>query len=130
MTGAPPEPPVLVYDGDCGFCSASVRWLHGQGGSVSAVPWQRLGAEGLRAFGLTETDVATAAWYVASDGRRRRGHQAIAAGLRDAGGLRRVLGVTIAVPPGSWLARPVYAVVARWRHRLPPRTGACRVPSG
>ncbi len=44
-----------------------------------------------------------------------------------AGGVWGLIGRLMLVPPVSWLAAAVYAVVARNRHRLPGATDACRV---
>ena len=43
------------------------------------------------------------------------------------GGLWRVAGHLLLVPPISWVAALVYALVARYRHKLPGGTVACRV---
>jgi predicted DCC family thiol-disulfide oxidoreductase YuxK len=37
------------------------------------------------------------------------------------------LGWLLLVPPVSWLAIPVYALVARYRYRMPGSTDACRI---
>lgn len=122
-----PNLPVLVYDGDCGFCARSARWVQIRlpatcGASVAA--WQSLD---LRAVGLTPTDVADAAWWVDAHGRRR-GHRAAAAALRAIGGGWAVAGRLLDLPPVSWVAAGVYALVARNRHRMPGSTAACDVP--
>ena len=49
--------PVLVYDGDCAFCSTSARfaarWLRRSPADYAIEPWQRLD---LVALGLTATE--------------------------------------------------------------------------
>jgi predicted DCC family thiol-disulfide oxidoreductase YuxK len=116
--------PVLVYDGDCAFCTRSARWVeHRVGAKATVQPWQALD---LPALGLTEREVTEAAWWV--DGRRRdRGHRSIGRAFIAIGGLWALVGRVILVPPSSWLARPVYALVARNRHKMPGGTDACRV---
>ena len=117
--------PLLVFDGDCGFCTASARWVEARTGAAMRVePWQVLDLDEL---GLTEADVTAAAWLIEPDGTRRRGHEAIGGSLRRAGGPWRLIGSLLLIPPVSWLARPVYALVARNRHRLPGATDACRI---
>jgi predicted DCC family thiol-disulfide oxidoreductase YuxK len=106
---------MLVFDGGCGFCTASARWVEHRLPSGSVEPWQLID---LRAVGLSPTDVADYAWWVDPDGSRRRGHRAIAASLRAIGGGWGVVGRVLAVPPVSWLAAGVYHVVAANRHRL------------
>jgi predicted DCC family thiol-disulfide oxidoreductase YuxK len=124
---ADPNLPVLVYDGDCGFCTRSARWVERRlppSSGASVQPWQRLD---LRTLGLTPPDVTAAAWWVDAEGRRHRGHRAAAAALRTIGGAWSVLGLLLVVPPVSWLAAGVYAVVARNRHRMPGSTDACKL---
>ena len=118
---------LLVFDGDCGFCTASARWIEARlpPGKVRVEPWQVLDVDEL---GLTEADVTTAAWWIEDEGRRFRGHAAVGRSLNEAGGLWGVVGRIIVTPPISWIARPVYALVARNRHRLPGATDACRLP--
>lgn len=123
--------PVLVYDGDCGFCSASVRWIspHWRA-DVDAEAWQALGAEGLAALGLSQEACAQAAYWVDSDGRAWRGHLAVAKALSAADGWRRAAGRLGLVPPGRWVGAAVYPLVVRWRHRLPGASQSCRVAPG
>ena len=113
----------VIFDADCGFCTASADWL-GRHGRVTTQPWQTLD---LGAAGLTERDVTEAAWYLTPDGGRLRGARAVAAALRDCGLPWRLLGHLIDLPPVRPLAAVGYAVVARNRHRLPGSTDACRL---
>jgi predicted DCC family thiol-disulfide oxidoreductase YuxK len=122
--------PQLIYDGDCGFCTRTAlgiarHWRR----PAQAVPWQRLGKTGLAEVGLTVADVRQAAWWIDPEGRRFRGHEAVACALRAAGGWREVLGRIVLVPPASWAAAAVYRAVARLRHRLPGGTEACSYPT-
>jgi predicted DCC family thiol-disulfide oxidoreductase YuxK len=119
---------LLVYDGDCSFCSSSARWLaaHWQG-PEQAVAWQHLSADQLEHLGLTLDDVRRAACWVDRGGRRSRGHVAIARALRAAHGWPSVVGRILLVPPFRWLAAGAYPLIARWRHRLPGGTPACRM---
>jgi predicted DCC family thiol-disulfide oxidoreductase YuxK len=119
---------VLVYDGDCGFCTTAARWVsrkfrHGE----RAEPWQILGESFLEEHGLSFDDVQDAAWWVDTRGLRERGHRAIGRALQSGGGLRGVLGWFVLTPPTSWLSACVYQLVVRWRYRLPGGTPACRV---
>ena len=116
---------LLVYDGDCGFCTKSARWA---GAALPAdadvQPWQALDLDEL---GLSERDVSEAAWWFDDAGAKHRGSRAIAGVLAASRGWRRLAGRLLSVPPLSWLAIPVYALVARYRYRLPGATDACRV---
>jgi len=120
--------PLLVYDGDCSFCSSSARWIAARWqGPEQAVAWQRLSADQLERLGLTLDDVRCAAWWVDGGGRTSRGHVAIARALRAAPGWPSVVGRVLLVPPFRWLAAGAYPLIARWRHRLPGGTPACRM---
>ena len=118
--------PLLVYDGDCAFCTTWVqrleRWL---GRFPEAQPWQWID---LSARGLTSRDVTHYAWLLVGD-RRYRGHAAFAALLRmqDAWALR-FAGHLLVTPPFSWAGALGYALIARFRHRLPGGTAACALP--
>ena len=112
--------PLLVYDGDCSFCSSSARWITAQwSGPEEAVAWQHLSADQLERLGLTLDEVRCAAWWIDPSGDRSRGHLAIARALRAARGWPSIVGQILLVPPFRWLAAGVYPLVARWRHRLP-----------
>jgi predicted DCC family thiol-disulfide oxidoreductase YuxK len=114
--------PVLVYDGDCGFCTKCVRVLERIGPEGEIVAWQ---STDLAKLGLTEEQAAAAVQWVSSDGTVRSGHEAIAAALRTAGGAWQIVGRAILLPGISWLAARVYRLVADNRHRLPGSTAAC-----
>ncbi len=113
----------VIFDADCGFCTASADWL-GRHGRVTTQPWQSLD---LASVGLTEREVRDAAWYVAPDGRTLRGARAVAAALRECRLPWRPLGHLLDLPPVRPLAAVGYALVARNRHRLPGSTDACRL---
>lgn len=118
---------VLVYDGDCSFCRSSARWIAARRpGAEQALAWQELGTAELAQLGLTLGDVRTAAWWIDADGRRSRGHIAIARALKAASGWPALVGCILLVPPFRWLAAAAYPLVARWRHRLPGGTASCR----
>jgi predicted DCC family thiol-disulfide oxidoreductase YuxK len=124
----PEKAPLLVYDGDCSFCSSSARWIAARWrGPEQAVAWQHLSADQLERFGLSLDDVRCAAWWVDRGGRTSRGHVAIARALRAAPGWPSVVGRILLVPPFRWLAAGAYPLVAHWRHRLPGGTPACRM---
>lgn len=117
---------LFVYDGDCAFCTSWVQRLE----RVLDVfppsrPWQKLA---LAEVGLTEADVTHYAWLL-TGADRHRGHAAFAAVLRmqpSAGW--RFFGHLLATPPLSWAAAAGYALIARYRHRLPGGTAACAMP--
>ncbi|MXW98836.1 MAG: DUF393 domain-containing protein [Acidimicrobiaceae bacterium] len=110
---------LLVYDGQCGFCTRSARWIQARLPTEARVePWQSLELDEL---GLTRPDVETAVWWIDDHGhatRRSRGAEAIGRSLVAAGGVWAVAGLLIIHPPLRWLARPAYSLIAANRHRL------------
>jgi len=111
---------VLVYDGDCSFCSAWAAWVAAKAhGRTHAVAWQSLSVDELAALGLTAEDARAAAWWIDARGRRFRGHLAIARALVAAQGGPAVVGSLLLLPPFRWAAAAGYPLVARWRNRLP-----------
>lgn len=118
-----PSLPVLVYDGDCAFCSSSVRvaqrWIRRM---PHVVPYQRAD---LARLGLTEQQCALAVQYVARDHRVHSAHDAVSATLLSAGKGWWVLGALLHLPGVHWLSGVLYRWVARNRHRLPGGTPAC-----
>jgi predicted DCC family thiol-disulfide oxidoreductase YuxK len=119
---------LLIFDGDCGFCTSSAEWVsHGWPPGPTAVAWQHLTPEQLRQLKLSLGDVQDAAWWVDEHGRRFRGDRAIAKSLLACTGGRRIVGSLMSAPPLSWASAAVYPLVVRYRHRLPGATPACRV---
>ncbi|MBW8078769.1 MAG: DUF393 domain-containing protein [Gallionella sp.] len=122
-----PAKEMLIFDGDCGFCTVSARWAerYFKAGEVAAA-WQSLGTVTLGGIGLSLDDVRLAAWWIDSKGRRERGHRAVGRALKAGGGWRSALGTMCLVAPTSWLAAVIYQAVVRWRYLLPGSTESCR----
>lgn len=117
--------PLLIFDGDCSFCTttarAGQRWL----GLEHVEPWQFLDLEPL---GVTAEECQTAVQWIADDGSVVAAERAVIAALRHAGGAWRVLGELMNLPGVRQLAGLVYRLVAKYRHRMPGGTAACRLP--
>ena len=117
---------LLIFDGDCGFCTTAARKFGDFAGESAIVaPWQALDLDD---YGLTEADCTTAAYWV-EHGENYRGADGIARGLRVCRQPWSTIGRVLSVPPFSWLARAVYPVVAKYRYKLPGSTDACRIPT-
>jgi predicted DCC family thiol-disulfide oxidoreductase YuxK len=121
---SPRERPVLLYDGDCAFCTRCAGVLERIGPAAEIVPWQ---LADLPALGVSEEQAIDAVQWVEIDGTVRSGHEAIAAALNRAGRIWRIVGRTIVSPGISWIAAKVYRLVANNRYRLPGGTPACAV---
>ncbi len=115
----------LLYDGDCGFCTQSAKWLSDRGAPIAS--WQSI--PDLAELGLTEADVTSAAYWFDESGAAHRGHLGIGAALIAADMPWPIAGRIILTPPFRWLAGPIYALIAKNRFRLPGSTDACRLPS-
>jgi predicted DCC family thiol-disulfide oxidoreductase YuxK len=118
----PRERPVLVYDGDCAFCTTCARILERIGPDGEIVAWQ---LTDLAELGITEEQAADAVQWVQVDGAVRSGHEAIAATLSTVGPVWRVAGRLLLLPGISWMAAKAYRLVADNRYRLPGSTPAC-----
>jgi predicted DCC family thiol-disulfide oxidoreductase YuxK len=122
-----PTEPLLIFDGDCAFCSSCVR-AAGRilPGKLRAIPWQRV--PDLAAYGLTPEAAAASVQWVDSSGSLASGHEAVAQVLMAAGGAWWFAGRSLVLPGIGAVARFVYDVVARTRDRLPGGTPACKLP--
>jgi len=118
----------LIFDGDCGFCtSAANQIVKRSKPKVVALPWQ---FTELSEYSLTQDQVADQV-YLVIDEEAFGGHEAFAMVLRvqPNSGLR-LLGKVMMSRYASWLAAPSYRLVARFRHKLPGGTPACKLPRG
>ena len=116
---------LLLFDGDCSFCTTSARALQGLVGGrrLQIQPWQTF--EGFEDVGLSPEQTEEAVWLMTADGSRYRGAAAInrACALRLAGW---PLYAFYLIPGITWIEERVYDLVARYRHRLPGGQPACR----
>ena len=120
-----PDRPLLVFDGDCGFCTTWAHRWQRWSGLDHVEPWQFLELEPL---GLTEERCTTAVQWVAEDGAVSSAEDAVIAALRHQGGTWAVLGRMLALPGVHALAGVLYRLIAKYRYRLPGSTPACRLP--
>jgi predicted DCC family thiol-disulfide oxidoreductase YuxK len=119
------ERPVLLYDGDCAFCTSSARVLERIGPDAEIVAWQ---LTDLAELGVTEREATESVQWIKPDGEVRSGHEAIAAALASAGRGWRIGARAILLPGISRVSAGVYRLVADNRYRLPGGTPACARP--
>ena len=119
---------VLIFDGDCGFCTSTARFIAARSTTpIEIHAWQLVN---VTQFGLTEAETARRVYFV-TGGEAFGGHLALAQVLWLQRGIGwKALGWLMTVPPTCWLASVGYALVARFRHRLPGGTPACAVSKG
>ncbi|MDI5966688.1 DUF393 domain-containing protein [Streptomyces sp. SL13] len=117
--------PVLVFDGDCGFCTRCVeftrRWVRPD---ADIVAWQRADLAGL---GVTAERAAHEVLWVTPPGAVSGGARAVAKVLLRAGGVWAPLGAVLTLPGVRLVAHAAYRVVADHRGRLPGGTASCGV---
>ncbi|WP_019876167.1 thiol-disulfide oxidoreductase DCC family protein [Sporichthya polymorpha] len=117
---------LLIFDGDCGFCSRCARFITRRMPTSAEVrPWQRVD---LAAYGVRPEQAQYEIVWVGADGRIDGGAQAVARLLLDCGRLWAVPGAVLRIPPFRWIAHGVYRLIAANRYRLPGGSAACRLP--
>lgn len=117
---------VLIFDGDCGFCTSTANWIvkHSKI-SVTAVPyqWAKLEESGLTA------KQASAEVQLVSDGSIFSGHYCMAKLLKlQPNILVRSVGKLMTAPGINSMSALVYKWIAANRHKLPGGTPACEMP--
>ncbi|MEV2247560.1 DUF393 domain-containing protein [Streptomyces sp. NPDC049970] len=121
-------PAVLVYDGDCAFCTTSVTYIMRRfRPKCVAAPWQ---VADLDALGVTQRQAQHELLYISPTGTVYGGAQAVAELLLRSGGIRAWAGGLLTLPPVRWIAHGVYRIIATHRDRLPGGSPACAVPTG
>ncbi len=115
-TDASPQSPLLVYDGDCGFCAWWVRyWQRMTGDRVRYAPYQEV-AQQYPAIPLAE--FRRAVQLIAADGSIRSGAAATFGVLSQAPGRGFWLWLYQAVPGFATASEALYRLAARHRERL------------
>ena len=116
---------VLIYDGDCGFCTWAASWVRARvdPSRLQVLSWQQTD---LAALGLSVEQARRALQWVGPQGRFE-GSDAVSACLIDLGGGWGLPGRLMRLPGIRHLLRPGYRFVARHRHRLPYGTASCEL---
>jgi predicted DCC family thiol-disulfide oxidoreductase YuxK len=116
---------VLLFDGDCAFCTTCAQAAEQRiRPDAEVVAWQ---FADLAELGVSEEQATEAVQWIQADGSVRSGHEAIAAMLGASGPVWRTVGRVLLLPGISWVAAQVYLLVASNRHRLPGGTPACKL---
>jgi predicted DCC family thiol-disulfide oxidoreductase YuxK len=120
--------PVLLFDGDCAFCTTCVGLVEKRiKPEAEIIAWQ---FADLAALGVSEAQASDALQWVEPDGAVLAGHRAVAAMLLSSGPIWRFAGRLLLLPGISWVAAHAYRLIAANRHRLPGGTPACQRPPG
>lgn len=116
-------PPVLLFDGDCAFCTTCINWMQRHIRRLDAtVPYQHAD---LGSLGVSADECERAVQWVGADGTVVSAHLAIAQVLVGAGKGWAVIGRAVRLPGMRQLSGVVYRWISRNRHRLPGGTPAC-----
>lgn len=116
---------VLLYDGDCGFCTTSAHFFDQRLHSPAEVrPWHR---DDAHSHGVTPVEAETEIHLVTTSGSVLGGADAVLAWWRTSSGPWSILGWALQLPALIQLTRMGYRFIARHRHALPGATAACSV---
>jgi len=108
--------PVMVYDGDCGFCRKWIeRWKAMTGDRVSYAPYQRVADRFLQ---IPLEDFRTAVQLVQPDGTVHSGAEAVFRSLATVPRKRWMLWAYQYVPLFAFISRAAYRFVANHRRGL------------
>ncbi|WP_344586597.1 DUF393 domain-containing protein [Actinomadura vinacea] len=119
--------PVLVYDGDCAFCTTSATFLKRHLRLRCAItPWQ---CTDLASLGTTRQRAEYELLWITPTGAVHGGAQAVAKLLLHAGKGWACLGGMLTLPPLRWIAHGVYRLAANNRDRMPGSTPTCALPA-
>ena len=119
--------PILLFDGDCAFCTASVTFLQRHiRPKARIIPWQHAD---LGTFGVSERECQESIqWFAAPGARPLTQGRAVAAALRTGSAPWPLVGRLMQAPGIVQVANAAYRLVAANRFRLPGSTPACRLP--
>jgi predicted DCC family thiol-disulfide oxidoreductase YuxK len=105
----------LLYDGECGFCTRSARWVERRDrrGRISVRPNQEPGL--IESLGLTRREVDRASWAVEPGGAKFEGAAGINRVIGELGGGWAVAAALYRLAPIRWIEDRYYGRVARRR---------------
>jgi predicted DCC family thiol-disulfide oxidoreductase YuxK len=112
---------ILVYDGECGFCTSAAKWIvkrWGDNPGTIAQPRQRLDPLVIQRIQVHDDDLRREVWWL-SDGGNASGAEAIGRALLAARGAWALVGYLILSSPLHWVAPMTYRFIARHRRHLP-----------
>lgn len=105
--------PLLIYDGDCAFCTWWVRyWQRLTGAAVRYAPYQEVAAQYPQ---IAPAAFRRAVQYVGADGRVASGAEASLRTLAHAPGKGHWLWLYRRLPGFAWVAERAYAAIAAHR---------------
>jgi predicted DCC family thiol-disulfide oxidoreductase YuxK len=116
---------VVLYDGDCAFCSSAARFAqHRISKNLNFSAYQLVE---LAPYGLTNAECEASLKFVDQSGRIYSAQNAIAEILIRSGNIWSIIGKLLKLPGFNFLAGLGYKFVAANRHRLPGGTPTCKM---
>ena len=118
--------PVLIFDGDCGFCTTTANWIKKNSMvalEIAPYQWTELGQ-----FGLTAEEAGAKVQLVVGD-KVFEGHYCMSKLLLiQPNAPLKLLGAIMVMPGVEPISAKVYDWVAANREKLPGGTPACKMP--
>lgn len=119
---------LIIYDGDCGFCTKSLKTLGNALGSKApkALPYQVLE---ISRFGITAIEARKEMKYIDIHGKIWGGAAAFRRVFYDSKGSWRLVAYFMALPLIKQLSVLTYRLIAGNRHNMPGASSSCSLPS-
>jgi predicted DCC family thiol-disulfide oxidoreductase YuxK len=118
--------PVLVFDGDCGFCTTTANWI--KKNSIVALEIAPYQWTDLEQYGLTAEEAAAKVQLVVGD-KIFAGHNCMAKLLLiQPNVLLKLVGAIMVMPVIDPISARLYTWIAANRQKLPGGTPACKLP--
>lgn len=118
--------PVLIFDGDCGFCTTTANWIKKNSKvalEIAPYQWTELGQ-----YGLTTEEAAAKVQVVVGD-KVFAGHYCMSKLLLiQPNILLKLVGAVMVLPGLDSISARVYEWIAANRQKLPGGTPACKLP--
>ena len=109
--------PVLLYDGECGFCTRMVEEASDR--LTADVDYTAFQSVPLATYGVSAAEARHSLHLVSPEGRISQGGKTVARLLVASRGAWSLLGRLLLAPPFSFAAAAAYWLVARNRTHIP-----------
>lgn len=107
---------VVIYDGDCGFCSRSVEYARIRvAPNLVYLASQKVNLED---YGLTKEDCEKALQFVTSDSQVVAAEKAVIQILKQGNFVLRLLGIVMSLPILNLISKLGYRFVAQYRGKV------------
>lgn len=126
MSGEQGVKSVLIFDGDCGFCTTTANWITKNSKvAIEAVPYQWTD---LTQYGLTAEEAAAKVQIVVGD-KVFAGNNCMAKLLLIQPNIfLKFVGAVMVMPGVEPISAKLYEWIAANRQKLPGGTPACKLP--